>query len=198
VKRAVTTVVALVAAVLMLGACTSDPNSVANQAKDGDRKGYVSGDGSIERIAVARRGPAVDLSGTTVDGKKWSSAGARGKALVVNVWGSWCSPCVAEAPALQKAWSDLSTARKPVQFIGIDVQESAATGAAFLRSRGVTYPSLTDQPGVLVLSLQGKAVSTPTTLVLDPQGRIAGRVNGEVTATTLTDLVDDVLSGATG
>jgi peroxiredoxin len=198
VRRVVTTVVAVVAMGLLLGGCKSDPNSVANQANKGDRKGYVSGDGSIERIAVAKRGPAVDLSGTTVDGQPWNSADARGKALVVNVWGSWCGPCVNEAADLQKAWTDLSAARKPVQFIGIDVQESAPTGAAFLRSRGITYPSLTDQPGVLILSLQGKAVATPTTLVLDTQGRIAGRVSGEVTATTLTDLVDDVLSGATG
>lgn len=197
-RRVVTTVVAVVAMGLLLGGCKSDPNSVANQANKGDRKGYVSGDGSIERIAVAKRGPAVDLSGTTVDGQPWNSADARGKALVVNVWGSWCGPCVNEAADLQKAWTDLSAARKPVQFIGIDVQESAPTGAAFLRGRGITYPSLTDQPGVLILSLQGKAVATPTTLVLDTQGRIAGRVSGEVTATTLTDLVDDVLSGATG
>ena len=82
--------------------------------------------------------------------------------------------------------------------MGVDIQESAATGAAFMRSRGLTYPSLTDQPGVLILSLQGKAVSPPSTLVLDTSGRIAARVNGPVSATTLTDLVDDVLAGATG
>ncbi|MEO7070328.1 MAG: TlpA disulfide reductase family protein [Nostocoides sp.] len=197
-RRAITTVVTVLAAGLLLGACTSDPNSVANQAKQGNRKGYLSGDGTIERIPVAKRGPVVDLSGTTVDGKPWSSADARGKALVVNVWGSWCSPCVAEAPDLQQAWANLSAARKPVEFIGIDVQESALTGAAFLKSRAITYPSLTDQPGVLILALQGKAVATPTTLVLDTSGRIAGRVSGPVTTTTLTDLVDDVLSGATG
>lgn len=197
-RRAVTSLTAGVAVVLMLGACSSDPNSVANQANRGDRKGYVSGDGSIERIPVAKRGPVVKLTGSTVTGKPWTSAEALGKALVVNVWGSWCSPCVAEAPDLQKAWTGLSAARKPVQFVGIDVQESAATGAAFLKSRGITYPSLSDQAGVLILDLQGKAVSTPTTLVLDRQGRIAGRVSGQVSATTLTDLVDDVLSGATG
>ena len=197
-RRAVRTVVAVGAALLLLGACSSDPNSVANQANKGDRKGYVSGDGSIERIPVAKRGPVVQLTGTTVTGKPWTSADALGKALVVNVWGSWCSPCVAESPDLQKAWTELSAAKKPVQFVGIDVQESAKTGAAFLRSRGITYPSLSDQAGVLILDLQGKAVSTPTTLVLDTKGRIAGRVSGQVSATTLTDLVDDVLSGAAG
>ena len=197
-RRVLTSAVAVLAIGLVLGGCTNDPNSVANQAKSGDRKGYVSGDGSIEKIAVARRGPAVDLAGTTLDGTPWKSADARGKAVVLNVWGSWCGPCVGEAPDLQKAWTSLSAAKKPVQFMGINIQESPATGAAFMRSRGLTYPSLTDQPGVLILSLQGKAVSTPTTLVLDTSGRIAARVNGPVSATTLTGLVDDVLSGATG
>lgn len=197
-RRLLASAVAVLAIGLVLGGCTNDPNSVANQAKSGDRKGYVSGDGSIEKIAVAKRGPAVDLAGTTLDGKPWKSADARGKVVVLNVWGSWCGPCVGEAPDLQKAYAALSSAKKPVQFMGIDIQESAATGAAFMRSRGLTYPSLTDQPGVLILSLQGKAVSTPSTLVLDTSGRIAARVNGPASATTLTDLVDDVLSGATG
>ncbi|HEU5455483.1 MAG TPA: TlpA family protein disulfide reductase, partial [Nocardioides sp.] len=58
----------------------------------------------------------------------------------------------------------------------------------------ITYPSLSDESGVLILALQGKAPTVPTTLVLDKTGRIAARVNGEVTASTLTGLVDDVLA----
>ena len=58
----------------------------------------------------------------------------------------------------------------------------------------MTYPSLSDESGSLILALQGKAPTVPATLVLDTQGRIAARVSGEVTATTLTGLVDDVLA----
>lgn len=181
---------------LSVGACSDDPNSLASQAKAGDRKGYVSGDGSVERIAADERQEPVKLQGTTLDGKDWSVADAKGDVVVINVWGSWCGPCVAEAPDLQKAWTTLSEAGKPVQFMGIDFREAPERGAAFAKAKNITYPSLTDESGVLILALQGKAPTVPTTLVLDTTGRIAARVNGEVTASTLTGLVDDVLAEA--
>ena len=51
--------------------------------------------------------------------------------LVLNVWGSWCAPCVAEAPDLQKVWSELEARDAPVQFMGINFREDPARGAAF-------------------------------------------------------------------
>jgi thiol-disulfide isomerase/thioredoxin len=187
---------ALAVSPVVLAACAEDPNSLASQAKAGDRKGYVSGDGSVEKIAAAQRQEPVRLSGETLDGQQWSVAQQSGKVVVINVWGSWCGPCVAEAPDLQKAWDGLSKAGKPVQFMGIDFREDPERGAAFLRANNITYPSLTDESGVLILALQGKAPTVPTTLVLDKTGRIAARVNGEVSTATLTGLVDDVLAEA--
>ena len=185
----------LAVSVAGLAGCSQDPNSVAAQANAGDRKGYLSGDGTVEKIASARRGAPVDLHGTTLDGTAWSSVDVRGKVLVVNVWGSWCPPCVAESGDLQKAWDEVQAAGQPVQFVGIDFREDAARGAAFVRTRKVTYPSLTDESGVLILALQGKAPTIPTTLVLDTQGRIAARVGGAVTTSTLTGLIDDTIAG---
>ena len=186
------------AAVLLLGgaACTDDPNSVAAQAKAGDQKGYVSGDGAVETIPEGDRAEPVELSGELLDGTAWDSASARGEVLVVNVWGSWCAPCVAEAPDLQKVWSELEAERAPVRFVGINFREDPARGAAFARKAGMTYPSLSDEEsgGVLILALQGKAPTVPTTLVLDREGRIAARVNGPVSASTLRGLVDDVVA----
>ena len=182
---------------LLTAACNDDANSVASQAMAGDGKGYVAGDGTVEQLAVADRGAAVSLGGTTVDGKSWSTAAdAPGKVVVLNVWGSWCAPCVDETPHLQQVWQSYSTAGKPVAFVGIDIKESAATAAAFLKANSVTYPSLSDSGsgGQPMLALQGKAAATPSTLVLDRQGRIAARVLGATTVSTLTGLVDDVLA----
>jgi hypothetical protein len=81
-----------------------------------------------------------------------------------------------------------------VEFIGLDTQESPESGRAFQRANNVTYPSLAYDGGVPLLALQGKASATPTTLVLDGQGRIAARVSGAVTTTTLRGLIDDVLA----
>ncbi len=188
--------VGVAAAALLLGAsgCTSDPNSIAAQAKAGDQKGYVSGDGAVETIPAAKRGEPVELTGELLDGKPWDIATTRGKVLVLNVWGSWCAPCVAEAPDLQETWAGLQADRVPAQFLGIDFREDPARGAAFATKAGITYPSLSDESGVTILALQGKAPTVPTTLVLDTEGRIAARVNGPVTASTLRGLVDDVVA----
>ncbi len=188
--------VGLAAVFVLLGAsaCSQDPNSVAAQAKAGDQKGYVSGDGAVETIPMAKRGAPVELTGTLLDGKPWDIATTRGKVLVLNVWGSWCAPCVAEAPALEKAWAGLQADKVPAQFLGIDFREDPARCAAFVKKAGITYPSLSDESGVAILALQGKAPTVPTTLVLDTEGRIAARVNGPATAATLRGLIDDVVA----
>jgi len=176
-----------------VSACSSDAGSIAAQARSGDGKGFVSGDGTIERLALGQRPTPLTLSGTTLQGASWKVADAKGKVLVLNVWGSWCGPCVAESPHLQQVWAEVSASGKPVQFMGINYRDSVETAKAFLRSNKVTYPSLEDDGGRTLLALRGKANTTPTTLVLDRQGRVAARVSGPVSAATLTGLVKDVL-----
>ena len=115
----------------------------------------------------------------------------RGTVVVLNVWGSWCQPCQAEAPILEEAHAKYAN-DPTVQFMGINVGESAETGKAAGEAWGLGYPSLTDPDRVLASSLDGLANATPTTLVLDEQGRVAARISGAVTSTsTLTALIDD-------
>lgn len=186
-------VIAVGALSLGVSACSGDANSIAAQARSGDGKGFISGDGSIERVALGQRSTPLALTGTTLQGTSWKVADAKDKVLVLNVWGTWCGPCVAEAPHLQQVWSEMSEAGKPVQFMGINYRDSPETAAAFLRANKIAYPSLQDDGGRTLLALRGKANATPTTLVLDRQGRIAARVSGPVTAATLSGLVNDVL-----
>ena len=189
----VVAVMALATLILGVSACSSDAGSIAAQARSGDGKGYVSGDGSIERLAPDKRASPLTLTGTTLQGTPWRVADAKDHVLVLNVWGQWCGPCVAEMPHLQQVWSQLSAAGKPVQFMGINYRDSVETAKAFLRANKVTYPSLQDDGGATLLALRGTANTTPTTLVLDRRGRIAARVSGPVTAATLNGLVNDVL-----
>lgn len=179
---------------LLLGACSEDPNSVENQAKAGDRKGYLSGDGAVETIPAAKRKAPVELAGTTLDGKAWSTADAHGKVVVLNVWASWCGPCQTEGPELEKVWQEVSKARQPVVFMGINKNDNPDSGRATAKKLGITFPSLDDQSGLTILQLQGKASATPSTLVLDREGRIASRVSGEVTASTLRAMVEDAVA----
>lgn len=179
----------------MLAGCGGDDDegSIADQARQGDNKNYIAGDGSIETLAPGKRKGPVEVAGTTLDGKKWSVEDERGKVVVLNVWGAWCGPCQKEMPHLQKAWAGFQKKKAPVQFMGLDQRDSVSAAKATLRKFGTTYPSLRDNGGETLLGLQGKAATTPTTLVLDRRGRIAARVAGETTETTLRTLVEDVV-----
>jgi thiol-disulfide isomerase/thioredoxin len=180
--------------VLSLGACSDDPNSIAAQAKSGNQQGYISGDGNIETIAAADRKKPIALTGTTLDNKQWSSQDVVGKVAVLNLWASWCPPCETEAPDLKKAAEAITAANKPVAFMGINYRDNPDSGRSTAARWGIPFPSLDDPGGTTILALQGKVTSPPTTLVLDRTGRIAARVSGPVTASTLSGLVDDVLA----
>lgn len=183
-----------VAVTLTLGACSqASGGSLSAAAKNGGA-GYVAGDGTIETYAPADRSTPIRLQGTTLEGTRFDTASYRGKVVVINTWGSWCPPCNTEAPALQKTWQ--ATRATGVQFVGVDLRDSVATGRAFQRKYGITYPSLTDGTS-LQPQLKGKAASTPSTLVLDRAGRLAARVSGAADATILKGLVDDVVRGPT-
>lgn len=151
---------------------------------------------TVERVAEAKRGAPLTVSGTTLDGAALSTASYRGQVVVLNYWGSWCPPCVKETPDLKAAWTQLQG--KDVRFLGLDAQESAQTGAAYMSANGLTYPSLQWDGGKFLLQLKGKAPAPPVTIVLDQQGRLAARVLAPVSTSTLVGLVDDVLKGSSG
>jgi peroxiredoxin len=183
----------VVAGALTLGTTSCGGGNSVDAAANSD--GKVS-TGTVQQISVADRTAPLTVSGTTLAGAPLSTASYRGKVVVLNYWGSWCDPCVAETPQLKSAWDQLKG--KGVQFVGLDSQEGAQTGAAFMAANGLDYPSLSWDGGKFLLQLKGKAPAPPVTIVLDEQGRLAARVVGEVDATTLVGLVDDVTSGSSG
>jgi thiol-disulfide isomerase/thioredoxin len=183
----------LVAAAVLLPAL-----ALAGCGGDGQRgsgSGYVAGDGTVNVLPAKDRPQPVALKGTTLDGTALDLASLRGKPVVVNVWASWCPPCREEAKDLQAAHEQLQASGKAA-FVGINFRDNLDGARAFTRSKGVTYPSLVDDgDGSLLLALRGAVSpsSLPATLVLDARGRIAARVNGPVTTSTVLGLVDDVL-----
>lgn len=191
-SRAVPALAAVLA--LALAGCSDDGTSINDQMRQGDQKGYVAGDGRIEQLAPEDRSSLIELSGITLEDEPWDSRDHRGEVVVINVWGSWCGPCDAEAPDLVAVSEDFTEAGAPVTFIGVNVRDSVPSAIAFERRHGVPYPSLLDDGGRTLARLQGLATSRPTTMLLDGEGRVAARVNGQVDASTLRGLVEDVLA----
>ncbi len=142
--------------------------------------------------------PAIPVVvGPDLDGRRLDLAGLRGKVVVINVWGSWCSPCRAEAPALARASRDFRT--RGVRFVGIDTRDSLGAAKAFARRYGIAYPSLDDRDGSVLLRFSGLVPigAIPSTLVIDRQAQVAARVVGKIDDTTLRGLIADTLSTST-
>lgn len=172
----------------VLAACSDDVGS------SGD-SGFVSGKGIITRLAVDERKQPGEVAGETVDGEQISLADFEGRTVVVNVWGSWCAPCRAEAPDLVAASEEL--ADRDVVFLGINSRDlDKAAARAFQRRFEVPYPSIYDQQGRTLLAFRGTLSpnAIPSTVVIDDQGRVAASVIGEVSRSTLVGLVEDVLA----
>jgi thiol-disulfide isomerase/thioredoxin len=95
-----------------------------------------------------------------------------GQVVVLNVWGAWCGPCREEMPGLQQIHDQMQP--EGVTLLGIDVRDSADAARDFMVDRGITYPSIYDNPGRSLLALNGFPRSTvPATIVLDRQHRVA-------------------------
>lgn len=176
----------LAAAACLLSACSSGDGGAA---QDGSI-GFEVGNGSVLVLASDERKPAPELAGTTLDGDPLSTADFAGQMVVLNVWGSWCAPCRAEAPALMAAAEELPD----VQFIGINTRDlDPAPAQAFVRAFGVDYPNIYDPDGALLLGFgQVPPKAIPSTLVIDESGRVAARMLGEITTATLVGVVEDV------
>jgi peroxiredoxin len=177
----------LVAAIVagLLAGCSTSGQATGDQ-------GYVSGNGTVTTIASADREPAPDVSGSSLDGKPLAIADYPGQVVVLNVWGSWCAECREERTDLEAAWRQLS--RRDVKFIGIDTRDNLGSARSYVRAGGITYPSIFDTDGRTLLGFRGTVspAAIPSTIVLDAQHRVAARILGPITKTTLIELVTDV------
>lgn len=164
--------------------------------KNGDQKAYTAADFRVDSIPAADRAEPVDFGGVTEDGEKFSSDDIRGEVAVVNFWYAGCAPCRVEASDLEAVWQEHSDA--DVQFIGINTRDQADTAVAFADEFGITYPSLIDVDTAQAKLAFAKVVpisATPTTLVLDKQGRVAAKIIGPIDGTSvLSTLVKDALA----
>jgi thiol-disulfide isomerase/thioredoxin len=184
VRRLAATLAAAVLAAGVLAGCGGE-----NWAKK-----CTTTNGVVE-CTPAQRTPISDVTGELLDGARYDVSQDRGKVVVVNFWGSWCAPCRAEADDLEKTYQ--ATKDKGVTFVGVNSRDDRDAAKAFERGR-VTYPSIYDFDGKVALQFDVTQTSTPATLIIDRQGRIAVALRQATTVTQLQPLVERVAAEGTG
>ena len=144
-------------------------------------------------LASPDRSVTPAVAGTTLTGDHFDISTWRGQIVVINFWGSWCAPCRTEAPNLQRV--AMQTHSSGVRFLGIDIRDSRDSALGFERSFGITYPSVFDQASTQGLKFGHLAPqATPSTLVLDRQGRVAARFIGATEYAPLLATVNQLLA----
>ncbi len=174
-----------VVALLLVTAC-------GTTAQGQSQSRFVAGDGTVTVLAPDEREPAPDVTGEFLDGSPFALRDYLGEVVALNVWASWCAPCRAEAPALNQISNE--TADLGVQFIGLDTRDSRASAEAFIRRFDVPFPSVWDPDAKIQLAFRDTLPpqAIPSTLFIDKQGRVAGRILGEVDRTELREIVTEL------
>ncbi|MDQ3381360.1 MAG: TlpA family protein disulfide reductase [Actinomycetota bacterium] len=147
------------------------------------------GTGAAEPISE-QGGESVSFSGADpITGRRVSLDDYAGKPVVINVWGSWCPGCVAEAEDLRR----FAAEHPEVQVIGVDLQDTKGAAREFYERWRWTHPSVFDPDGEISFSLglQG----TPSTFFLDREHRIVSRIVGETDLAGFERGLDAALAG---
>jgi thiol-disulfide isomerase/thioredoxin len=147
-------------------------------------KSYVAGNGTVTFIEPKDRKLGPTFSGTTLDGENFELP--HGGIVVVNVWASWCAPCRAEAPTL----AALANKYKGVVFVGILTRDSEVAARAFQNRFNLPYPTLVDDSVLLGFRETLSANAIPSTILMDPKGRVAARISGQITVASLSELIE--------
>lgn len=117
--------------------------------------------------------PGFDLSGP--DGERYSLEDMRGKPVIVNFWATWCPPCRAEMPSMQRAWEQVKD--EDILIVAVNVGESADTITQFNEHVKMEFPLPMDLDSRVTQRWPMNGL--PTTFVVDPQGRLVYRAQGE-------------------
>ncbi|MEV0297955.1 TlpA disulfide reductase family protein [Nocardia sp. NPDC050710] len=192
-RRIGSVLLACVALIAALAGCSTGTDAVAT----GGTFEFVSPGGktAVFYDPPSARGTIGTLSGPDLmtAGKTTSVADFPGKVVVINLWGQWCGPCRAEAPALEKVYE--ATKDKGVAFLGINVRDPQQDKAQdFVTDNKVGYPSIYDPSMRTLLALGGNFPTSviPTTLILDRQHRVAAVFLKSLLAEDLQPVVENI------
>jgi thiol-disulfide isomerase/thioredoxin len=175
-----------VAAALGMAGCAT---GIADSTPASNGQSFVAGSPGTTVFKSGEGPVAPPVSGPVVGGGRLALTSYRGHVVVLNFWGSWCTPCREEAPGLSALATHFRASG--VRFLGIDIRDSPVSAEAFMNDFRITYPSLNDPSDNLALDFRNTVppAGIPTTLVISRRGRITARVIGGTTYNGLRALI---------
>lgn len=183
------------AAILALAACSTPGVSADyDSAGDGD---YTSGDGTTQFYAPENRGEPIEFEGVTENGDRISSDDLAGSIVLVNFWYAGCGPCRTEADDLNSLFDEY--ADQGVEFLGVNIRDDVANAVSFEKEHEVEYDSILDVGDAavtLAFARPAPPSTTPTTFLLDREGRVAARFTSAIDprVAVVSTMIDDLLA----
>ncbi len=168
-------VVTLAVAAMMgcLGAWPANADRVAGPAT-APRMTGAEAMRALELIRPAREKPAADFTLALLDGTRFRLSGHRGRAVFINFWATWCPPCLAELPAIERLWRAHKDRGLVMLAVSLDVD--AKKVGPFVTEHGLTFPVAVDTRMDVANSYGVRAL--PATVLVDRAGHLAALALG--------------------
>jgi thiol-disulfide isomerase/thioredoxin len=157
----------LAAALYGIAGCTARPA--------GDLKSLAQG--QMQKLVVETPAPAPSAGFTTADGKPLTLASFKGKVVVLNLWATWCGPCVQEMPTLAALAKEAAGQPVAVVPVSVDRLEDRGAALAFLSKRP-PLPFYGDPTFGLAYAFRPAIEGLPTTVLIDRAGMVRARLSG--------------------
>ncbi|WP_247236539.1 TlpA disulfide reductase family protein [Telluribacter sp. SYSU D00476] len=110
---------------------------------------------------------------STLDGKTVTLESLRGKVVFLNQWATWCPPCRAEMPAIEKLYQSMD--KDKVAFVMLSLDEDPAKAERYIRQAEFSFPVYVPAS---TIPPEFRSQAIPTTLILDPRGQLVHRIEG--------------------
>lgn len=134
---------------------------------------------------------ATDFALTDVSGKEVRLSALRGHPILLTFWASWCEPCKAEMPEIQKAYERHKD--RGFVVLAVNFGEKSEKAKTFTEARGLSFPVLVDRRANV--ASQYSVVSLPVSLFIDSEGVVRERVfGGTLTAGTIDQILQRLLT----
>ncbi len=138
----------------------------------------VQDDSSLESVKMSSIGegiPAPDFTFPGLDGKNTSLSDYKGKVVLVNIWATWCPPCVEEMPSMQKLYNEFNGKNFEILAVSIDAAGVDAV-APFMKKHKLSFPALMDPKGTI--KSMYRVTGIPESFIIDKQGILVGKIIG--------------------